>query len=134
MNKLGTVLKRIIFAFGIIYGIDVMLKNVGVYLPINVYTVSITSFLGVPGLLSLFAVFYIINQEVIIESSTLEQLIEYYHEKKLAHAYLISTNNIQKCYEVLLKVIKNIFCISEYDENCSKCSLCHLIDIQNLPS
>ena len=47
---------------------------------------------------------------------------------------MISTNNIQKCYEVLLKVIKNIFCISEHDENCSKCSLCHLIDIQNLPS
>ena len=61
MNKLGTVLKRIIFAFGIIYGIDVMLKNVGVYLPINILTIGITSFLGVPGLMSLFAIFYIIN-------------------------------------------------------------------------
>lgn len=61
MNKLGTVLKRIIFAFGIIYGIDVMLKNVGVYLPINILTIGITSFLGVPGLMSLFAILYIIN-------------------------------------------------------------------------
>ena len=61
MNKLGTVLKKIIFAFGIIYGIDVMLKNVGVYLPINILTIGITSFLGVPGLMSLFAIFYIIN-------------------------------------------------------------------------
>ncbi len=61
LNKLGIILKKVVFAFGIIYGIDVMLKNVGVYLPINIYTVSITSFLGVPGLLSLFAVFYIIN-------------------------------------------------------------------------
>ncbi len=61
MNKLGTVLKKIIFAFGIIYGIDVMLKNVGVYLPINILTIGITSFLGVPGLMSLFAILYIIN-------------------------------------------------------------------------
>ena len=58
--KLGTLLRKIVFAFGIIYGINVMLKNVGVYLPINVLTVCITTFLGVPGLLSLFAVLYII--------------------------------------------------------------------------
>lgn len=67
-------------------------------------------------------------------SSELENLIAYYHEKKLAHAYLISTNNVQKCHEVLINVIKNIFCIQEFEENCSKCSLCHLIDLNNLPS
>lgn len=47
---------------------------------------------------------------------------------------MISTNNIEKCYEVLLNVIKKIFCVNEYNENCNKCSLCHLIDINNLPS
>jgi len=36
--------------------------------------------------------------------------------------------------EVLLKVIKNIFCVYEYGDNCNKCSLCHLIDINTLPS
>jgi len=36
--------------------------------------------------------------------------------------------------EVLLKVIKNIFCNEEYSEECKKCSLCHLIDINSLPS
>ncbi len=56
--KLGAILKRIVFAFGIIYGIDIMLKNVGVYLPINFFTIGITSLLGAPGLLSLFAIFY----------------------------------------------------------------------------
>ncbi len=60
MNKLGTILKRIVFAFGIIYGINIMLKNVGVYLPINISTITVTSFLGVPGLLSLFAILYIL--------------------------------------------------------------------------
>jgi len=36
--------------------------------------------------------------------------------------------------EVLLNVIKNIFCSDEYQKDCNKCSLCHLVDINNLPS
>ncbi len=61
-------------------------------------------------------------------------MIDYYHEDRLAHAYLISTNNNQKCMEVLLNVIKNLFCDDEYSEKCNRCSLCHLIDINALPS
>ena len=59
--KLGTLIKRVIFAFGVIYGINVMLNKVGIFLPINIITILITSILGVPGLLSLFALFFIIN-------------------------------------------------------------------------
>ena len=61
MKKLGTILKKVVFAFGIIYGVNVILKNVGIFLPINVMTILITSFLGVPGLLSLFALLFIIH-------------------------------------------------------------------------
>ena len=61
INKLGTVLKKIVFAFGIIYGINIILKNVGIHIPINIITLGITSFLGIPGLLSIFAIFFIIN-------------------------------------------------------------------------
>ena len=61
INKLWKLLKKVIFAFGLIYGVDVILKNVGIYIPINYITISITSILGVPGLLSLFAIFYIIT-------------------------------------------------------------------------
>jgi len=60
-NKLGTLLKKVVFAFGIIYGVNITLKNVGIYIPINFITIGITSFLGIPGLLSIFAVFFIIN-------------------------------------------------------------------------
>lgn len=59
-NKLGTILKKIVFAFGIIYGVDVILNNVGIYIPINFITLGITTILGVPGLLSLFAILSII--------------------------------------------------------------------------
>ena len=34
----------------------------------------------------------------------------------------------------LLNVIKKIFCEDNYNEECNKCSLCHLIDVNNLPS
>ena len=60
-HKLGIILKKVVFAFGIIYGINVMLNGVGIYLPINFITVGITSFLGAPGLLSLFAILYIVK-------------------------------------------------------------------------
>ena len=66
--------------------------------------------------------------------NSLEELSTYYHNGNLAHAYLISTNNIDKCIKTLLNVIKSIFCMHEYTENCNKCSLCHLIDLGNLPS
>lgn len=61
LNKLVKLIKKIVFAFGIIYGVDVLLKKVGVYIPINYITVGITTFLGVPGLLSLFAILSIIS-------------------------------------------------------------------------
>ena len=60
-NNLGTILKKIVFAFGVIYGINIVLKNTGIYIPINIITIAVTSFLGVPGLLSIFAIFFIIN-------------------------------------------------------------------------
>lgn len=60
-NKLGTILKKVVFAFGIIYGINVILSSVNIHIPINIITLGITSFLGVPGLLSIFAIFFIIN-------------------------------------------------------------------------
>lgn len=47
---------------------------------------------------------------------------------------MISTNNIENTLKVLLKVIKNIFCVQEYSENCQKCNICHLIDLGNLPT
>lgn len=60
INKIGKVLKKIVFSFGLIYGVNVILKNVGIYIPINYYTLGIVTILGVPGLLSLFAMLSII--------------------------------------------------------------------------
>lgn len=62
------------------------------------------------------------------------QLINLYREKRMAHAYLIETNNINKCFSDIKKVIKGISCVDKYEEKCTKCNICHLIDLNSLPS
>jgi len=64
----------------------------------------------------------------------INSLIDLYREKKLAHAYLIETNNVTKCYIDVKKIIKGICCKEIYKEDCSNCNLCHLIEENNLPS
>ena len=60
-NKLGITMKKVVFAFSVIYGVNILLKNTGISIPINLCTIFITSFLGVPGLLSIFVIFYLIK-------------------------------------------------------------------------
>ena len=58
--NLKKILSRIIFSFGLIYGIDVLLNGVGIHIPINLVTLLMTSILGVPGVLCIIAIFYLI--------------------------------------------------------------------------
>lgn len=64
----------------------------------------------------------------------IKNLVKYYHENKMAHAYLIETNYIEKCLSDLLVVIKQIFCQNEFKEDCNKCNICNLINQNYLPS
>lgn len=69
------------------------------------------------------------------ECSKFDHIINSYHENKLAHAFLLETNNIEKCYKDLLKLIKMLNCPKNYDDDCKEeCNLCNLIDNGNLPS
>lgn len=61
-------------------------------------------------------------------------LEKYYHENKLAHAYLLETNNIDMCYKDIIELIKRINCPNEYINDCACCNLCHLVDNNILPS
>ena len=70
-----------------------------------------------------------------IESSKLNDLLNRYHEKKLAHAFLLETNDYSKCYKDLVCLIKQLDCPFEFKEKCDKdCNVCNLIDVNNLPS
>ena len=69
-----------------------------------------------------------------MKAEALEKLVKYYHENKLSHAYLLETNNLEKCFDDLKQVIKNIVCQDKFSEKCTKCNLCNLIDQNYLPS
>ena len=55
------VVKRIIFAFVVLYGLNVIVSSINIFIPINIFTLGVVSILGVPGLLSLISIFFIIT-------------------------------------------------------------------------
>ena len=68
-------------------------------------------------------------------SKKLSFILEQNEQKKLSHAFLIETNNIDECYKDIKYLVKNINCPHCYDNNCkNECNICRLIDNDNLPS
>ena len=67
-------------------------------------------------------------------NNQLKEIYNQYREKKLAHAYLIETNNMPKLETDLKDLIKALNCPAEYKEGCQECNLCNLINKDNLPS
>ena len=63
-----------------------------------------------------------------------KKLTKYYHEQKLAHAYLLETNNQEKCLKDLIEFLKELFCLDNYEDNCQKCNLCSLLTKQEFPN
>ena len=55
------VVRRIVFAFVVLYGLNVIVSSINIFIPINIFTLLVVSSLGVPGLLSLISIFFIIN-------------------------------------------------------------------------
>ncbi len=61
LKKLGKLLRNIVLAFLLLYGLNYLVSSLHVYIPINVFTVGITTFLGLPGLASLIILFFIVK-------------------------------------------------------------------------
>ena len=66
--------------------------------------------------------------------NVLDKLVNLYHENTISHVYLVETNNVLLCLNDLKKVIKQIFCVNKYEDSCTKCNICNLIDQNYLPS
>lgn len=62
------------------------------------------------------------------------ELLNKYRENKLAHAYLIETNNDSMLMKDLKKFICHLNCPEKYQETCNHCNICNLIAKDNLPS
>ena len=70
-----------------------------------------------------------------VEASILKDVLKRYREGKLAHAFLLETNDTNRCYKDVLELIKNINCPLEYSDNCEKdCNVCRLVNSDSLPS
>lgn len=71
---------------------------------------------------------------VSLEDKHIFQILDYFHENKLSHAFLIETNNQELLLEDLKQILCEINCENNYQQSCKLCNLCHLIKTENLPS
>ena len=53
MKKMLGVIKKIVLSFVVLYGYNLIATNFNLVLPINIFTVSIITVLGLPSLLAL---------------------------------------------------------------------------------
>lgn len=54
---LKKIIKRVIFVFVALYTIGIVLNFLDVFVPINLYTLLVSTFLGLPGVISLVMIF-----------------------------------------------------------------------------
>lgn len=57
-KKVISLVKKFIFAFLLLYGLDLCINSLNIVIPINAFTLGTVTFLGVPGLVSLVAMFF----------------------------------------------------------------------------
>ncbi len=70
-----------------------------------------------------------------IRNENIENLVKKYNENKLSHVFLIETNDKVQALKDIKELVKIINCQEpEFQEDCSKCNLCHLIETETLPS
>lgn len=61
LKKIMNFIKRVIFSFVMLYGLNLLVNSFNVVIPINIFTLGTVTFLGVPGLVSLIVMFFIVR-------------------------------------------------------------------------
>ena len=59
-NKIIKILRKICIAFVILYGLNILLSSINMFIPINIITILLVSILGTPGILGLVITYFII--------------------------------------------------------------------------
>jgi len=59
-KKLFNLIKKIVFSVFLIYGFNLIAEPLNLIIPINIITVGLITILGVPALLSLILVYFIV--------------------------------------------------------------------------
>ena len=50
------IIRKIVFSFMLLFSLNVMIKSLGVIIPINIFNVFIITILGLPGLITLLII------------------------------------------------------------------------------
>lgn len=59
-KKILNLIKKIVFSVFLIYGFNLIASPLNLIIPINIITVGLITILGVPALLSLIAIYFIV--------------------------------------------------------------------------
>lgn len=59
-KKIIKVVRKICIAFVMLYGLNLILSSVNIFIPINIITITLVSLLGTPGILGLVATYFLI--------------------------------------------------------------------------
>ncbi len=59
-KKILKMLSKLCFAFVMLYGLNLILSGVNIFIPINIITIVLVTLLGSPGILGLVAVYLLI--------------------------------------------------------------------------
>lgn len=60
MKLVIKVLKKLCIAFIMLYGLNIILSSVNIFIPINLITIILVTLLGSPGILGLVAIYFLI--------------------------------------------------------------------------
>ncbi len=61
LKKIYVLVRKIVVAFLLLYGLNYFISSLHIYIPINFLTVGIVTLLGIPGLSSLIILFFIVK-------------------------------------------------------------------------
>lgn len=59
-NKIIKLVRKLCMAFVMLYGLNLMLSTANIFIPINIITLILVTFLGAPGILGLVATYFLI--------------------------------------------------------------------------
>lgn len=60
INKIIKMVRKVCMAFVMLYGLNLILSAANIFIPINIITIILVTFLGSPGILGLVATFFLI--------------------------------------------------------------------------
>lgn len=60
LKRIIKLVRKVCFAFVMLYGLNLILSSVNIFIPINIFSITLVTLLGVPGVLGLVTTYFLI--------------------------------------------------------------------------